>query len=86
MTLLSKRDFEALGCEDVSGAQLRARVFRLEGLVAEMALTLEEIDRDLDCQGYVRAQVRDRVIEVLESAREAMPASPTDPQRRPTPA
>lgn len=42
MDTLSKKDFQDLGCEDVSGPQLRARVFQLEGLVAEMALTLEE--------------------------------------------
>jgi len=46
MDELSKRDFEALGCEDVPGPMLRARVFKLEGLVGELALSLGEmVDR-----------------------------------------
>jgi len=43
---LSKGDFEALGCEDVPARKLRARVFNLEGLCSELALTLRDmVDR-----------------------------------------
>lgn len=40
---LSKRDAEALGVSDMTGPQLRARVFRLEGWLSEAMLTLDEI-------------------------------------------
>lgn len=43
MDELSKRDAEALGVADRTGPQLRARVFRLEGWVAELMLTLDDI-------------------------------------------
>ena len=69
---LSKRDFERLGCEDVSGAQLRARVFLLEGLAAELALTLKEMMSDLDGLDFVRPIVMIRAQEVLESAKERL--------------
>lgn len=67
---LSKRDFEDLGCEDVSGPQLRGRVFLLECLVAELALTLEEVERDLARQGFVSPLVMARIREVLGTVRE----------------
>ena len=69
---LSKSDFERLGCEDVSGAQLRARVFVLEGLASELALTLEEMMSDLDGLDFVRPIVMIRAQEALESARERL--------------
>jgi hypothetical protein len=40
---LSKKDFEALGCEDVPAKKLRARVFNLEGLGSELALSLRDM-------------------------------------------
>ena len=39
MDKLSKRDFERLGCSDVPGPQLRARVFLLEGLGGKISVT-----------------------------------------------
>ena len=72
LNALSKRDFTALGCEDVSGAQLRARVFDLEGLASELALTLQEMVSDLAGLDFVRPIVMDRAREVLESARERL--------------
>lgn len=69
---LSKRDFKDLGCEDVSGPQLRARVFILEATVAGLALALEEMLSDLDRQGFARPIVMDGAREALETARERM--------------
>uniref|UniRef100_A0A6H1Z7W3 Uncharacterized protein n=1 Tax=viral metagenome TaxID=1070528 RepID=A0A6H1Z7W3_9ZZZZ len=69
---LSKSDFERLGCEDVSSPQLRARVFLLEGLASELALTLKEMMSDLDGLDFVRPIVMIRAQEVLESARERL--------------
>jgi hypothetical protein len=40
---LSKKDFEALGCEDVPAKKLRARVFNLEGLGSDLALSLRDM-------------------------------------------
>lgn len=40
---LSKTDFEALGCADVPAKKLRARVFNLEGLGSELALSLRDM-------------------------------------------
>lgn len=65
---LSKRDFEALGCEDVSGAQLRARVFHLEATVAGLALALEELLADVE-RCSVRVMVIQGAREALETAR-----------------
>jgi hypothetical protein len=67
---LSKRDFEALGCEDVPGPRLRARMFRMEGLVAELALTLEEIVKDQDRQGFIGPAAWYRAKEILGTVRE----------------
>ena len=69
---LSKSDFERLGCEDISGPQLRARVFDLEALASELALTLEEMMSDLDGLDFVRPIVMIRAQEALESARERL--------------
>ena len=74
MDKLSKREFERLGCADVPGPQLRARVFLLEGLVAELALSLREmVDRFSpgDC-GFSAGEktVSDRAREVLATVRE----------------
>ncbi len=89
MTLdaLSKSDFRGLGCEDVSGPQLRARVFVLEGLAAELALTLEE------CRPLVASLITSsayqeypyykptlsRIDEALTSARKLLPARKQGP-------
>jgi len=40
---LSKKEFEALGCADVPAKKLRARVFNLEGLGSDLALSLEDM-------------------------------------------
>lgn len=42
VSTLSKRDAEALGVADMTGPQLRARVFALEGAVADALLTLRD--------------------------------------------
>ncbi len=77
MTLdaLSKSDFTDLGCEDVSGPQLRARVFVLEGLAAELALTLEALVKDITERAAVRIVNVQAAVDALESAR------PSDQER-----
>lgn len=67
---LSKKDFRALGCEDISGPQLRARVFHLEALVCELGATLEEMLKDLDRHGHVRPIVMDGARETVATMRE----------------
>jgi len=83
LNTLSKSDFKNLGCEDVSGAQLRARVFDLEGLASELALTLEECKRlarwvgepgvgsTIHRREFAKMSMT-RIDEVLESAREKL--------------
>ncbi|MFH1184495.1 MAG: hypothetical protein V1755_05590 [Chloroflexota bacterium] len=68
---LSKHDFEGLGCEDISGPQLRARVFHLEAAVAGLALALEGILADVDSgRASLRHAVTRPAREALETARE----------------
>lgn len=66
---LSKTDFEALGCADVPAKKLRARVFNLEGLGSELALSLQEmLDRfSPDDDGLSEAEM-----ECAKRAREAL--------------
>jgi hypothetical protein len=74
MDRLSKRDFERLGCADMPGPQLRARVFLLEGLVAELELSLREmVDRFApgdDGQSDSNKTAADRARELLVTVRE----------------
>ena len=87
MDKLSKRDFERLGCSDVPGPQLRARVFQLEGLVAELALSLREtVDRfapDDDGLSEAKKMAADRAREVLVTVLERynLPMSTGVPER-----
>jgi hypothetical protein len=71
---LSKREFEALGCADVPGKQLRARVFNLEGLASEMALALQDVVNSFfpTDDGLNEAEIAcaDRAREALLSATE----------------
>jgi len=67
MDEMSKRDFEALGCEDVPGPQLRARVFKLEGLVGELALSLGEV---VDRFAPTNDGLSDSEVAVVRRARE----------------
>ena len=74
MDRLSKRDFERLGCADMPGPQLRARVFLLEGLVAELELSLREmVDRFApgdDGLSDSKKTAADRARELLVTVRE----------------
>jgi len=82
---LSKRDFENLGCEDVPGPRLRARVFLLEGLVAELALTLEDALKHFVHEGDHLDEMQwlavERAREVLATARESCGDRHDNPMR-----
>lgn len=69
MNELSKRDFEALGCEDVPGPKLRMRVFQLEGLVAELAQILGEMISDLDINGVVSSMIMDSARDTIRTVK-----------------
>lgn len=67
MDELSKRDADLLGVGDMTGPQLRMRVFQTEGLVAELALTLEEM-----VETFAGADTDRRQTESLDRAREVL--------------
>lgn len=70
---LSKSDLEALGCEDVSGPQLRARVVQLEGLSSDLALALNGILADVDSgRAALRHAVTRPARDALEIARQML--------------
>jgi hypothetical protein len=71
---LSKRDAENLGVGDMTGAQLRMRVFQVEGLMCELALVVEEVLRRFapDDAGLGDAEIMctERAREAVASVRE----------------
>jgi hypothetical protein len=71
---LSKRDADALGVADMTGAQLRMRVFQVEGLMCELALVVEEMLRrfapDDDGLGEAEIMCAERAREAVASVRE----------------
>lgn len=71
---LSKRDADALGVADMTGAQLRMRVFQVEGLMCELALVIEEMLRrfapDDDGLGEAEIMSAERAREAVASVRE----------------
>lgn len=66
MNTLSKRDAEALGVADMAGPQLRMRVLQVEGLMAELALVVEELLSVTD------AGKSERVMMIAHRAQEAL--------------
>jgi len=71
---LSKRDADALGVANMTGRQLRARVFQVEGLMCELALSLDEMVNRFapndDGLGDAEVMVAERAREILTSIRE----------------
>jgi hypothetical protein len=75
---LSKKDFEALGCEDVPAKKLRARVFNLEGLGSELALSLRDMldrfspnddglsDAEIACAKRAREAIRSAKVVLID--------------------
>ena len=63
MDELSKREADALGVDDLTGPQLRWRVFRLEGWLAECMLTMDDIIVGI-AKGAVPGHVVQRALEV----------------------
>lgn len=65
---LSKRDAADLGVADMTGPQLRARVLRLEGWLAEAMLTLDEILVGIG-RGELPALAVQRALEITAEVR-----------------
>lgn len=63
---LSKRDFVALGCADVPGDRLRARVFELEGMVCALALAVVDLVGERGQESAVLERGREALLSVTE--------------------
>jgi hypothetical protein len=75
---LSKKDFVSLGCEDVPAKKLRARVFNLEGLGSELALSLRDMldrfspnddglsDAEIACAKRAREAIRSAKVVLID--------------------
>lgn len=74
MSELSKRDADALGIADMTGSQLRWRVFQVEGLMCELGLALDEMLQRFaptdDGLGDAEIAAADRARDVIASVRE----------------